>query len=459
MADTLSLDHGYALPLPRTSLVGRDAEITLARDLLLEQSVPLLTLTGPGGVGKTRLALAVARDVAKSFADGVVYIDLAPVTDPTLMPATVAAALGVAAGAGSLTEAIVDHLRSRQVLLVLDNCEHLAGVSGEVAARLLTSCPAVQVLATSRTPLRVRNEHVLPVLPLPVPDDASETHPGPEQTAAVDLFVQRARAADPTFQLTEANAEAVAEICRRLDGLPLAIELAASRVSSLPPETLVGLLNQRLQVLDVGPRDAPARQRTLRDTIAWSHDLLHPEQQSLFRWLSVFVGGFNLEAARSVARAAGLSGDIPEQVGLLVDHSMMQSERGTAGAPRYVMLESIREYGLERLEASGEFETARAAHGAWVQDLAVRAAAALKDGVISREWLVRLDDERGNLRAALAWWLNRGDSEPALATAGALVDYWWFRSDFAEGRSWCERALALAVDVTATSSRLSSLYG
>jgi non-specific serine/threonine protein kinase len=433
-------------------------EIATARDLLLEHAVPLLTLTGPGGVGKTRLALAVARDVAEAFADGVVYIDLAPLADPTLMPATVATALGVTAGAGSLTEAIVDHLRSRQVLLVLDNCEHLAGVSGEVAARLLASCPAVQVLATSRTPLRVRIEHVLPVLPLPVPDEAAETHPGLDQTAAVDLFVQRARAVDPIFQLTEANAEAVAEICRRLDGLPLAIELAASRVASLPPETLVGLLDQRLQVLDVGPRDAPARQRTLRDAIAWSHDLLHPEQQSLFRWLSVFVGGFNLEAAQSVARAAGLAGDIAEQIGLLVDHSMVQRERGTA-APRYVMLESIREYGLERLDANGEIGAARAAHGAWIQDFAVRAAGALKDGVISREWLVRLDDERGNLRAALAWWLQRGDSEPALATAGALVDYWWFRSDFAEGRSWCERALALAVDVTATSSRLSSLYG
>ncbi len=459
MADTISLDRAGALPLSPMSLVGRDEEVAAARVLLLENSAPLLTLTGPGGVGKTRLGLAVARDVAAHFGDGTVFVDLAPVADPRLMPATISAALGITTGAVSLIDAIVAHLRSRQLLLVLDNCEHLAGASGEVAAQLLAACPAVQVLATSRVPLRVRVEHVLPVSPLVVPKSGVTSVPEVRQASAVTLFVERCRAADPAFSLTEVNAAAVAEVCMRLDGLPLAIELAAARVTVLSPESLSNVLSQRLEVLGDGPRDAPARQRTLRDTIAWSYELLGPQEQRLFRWLSVFVGGFGLEAVETVAAAAGLQGSAVARVVPLVDHNLVRREQGAAGTPRYAMLETIGEFGRERLAAHEETDAALDAQAAYVRNLAAQAGAALMDATLSSGWLARLDEERGNLRAALSQWLARGESEPALATAGALAEYWRARGDVAEVRSWCEQALALAIDLTSTSSRISSLYG
>jgi non-specific serine/threonine protein kinase len=461
MAASVPLDHAYVLPLARTSLVGREGEIAAARAALLDEAAPLLTLTGPGGVGKTRLALAVAHEVAAQFADGVVVVDLAALSDPALLPATIATALGVTPSAHqSLIEASVAHLRLRQLLLVLDNCDHLLSAAAELTSALLAGCPAVQVLATSRSPLRVRGEQLLPVEPLPLPSSATLLSlQALMRNEAVRLFVERAREADPTFALDLDVATSIAEICQRLDGLPLAIELAAARVTVLPPAALLARLQNSLPLLMDGPRDAPQRQRTLRDTIAWSYDLLADEEQRLFRWLSVFVGGFTFEAAEAVAVAADLTADVLTRITALIDHSLLRRRTAADGTARYTMLETIREFGLAQLAASGETDAARAAHASHIRDLIAQVEPALMDRVTSQRWLGRLDNERGNLRVALTWWLKRGESEAALTTAGALVAYWWFRSDFAEARSWCERALALAVDVAYAESPLSAHYG
>src|SRR5215211_2853536 len=446
-----------ALPIPRTRLIGRDSERAAAGVFLLDEAVPLLTLTGPGGVGKTRLALAIITDVADHFADGIVWVDLAPLADPSLVPATVATALGIPSGPERLVrDALVAHLHAKQFLLIIDNGEHLLEAVGDVVAIVLAACPAVQVLVTSRAPLRVRGEQEFPVEPLalPLPEIADlETLAG---NAAVRLFTERAHAVWPAFRLDGANAPSVAALCRALDGLPLTIELAAARSKLLSPQALLTQMTDRLQWLSDGPRDLPPRQRTIRDTIAWSYDLLVPERQRLFRLLAIFVGGFTLEAAQAVARNGGHAEDaVIGTVAALVDHGLVRRV-GAEDAPRFTLLETIREFGRQQLATHGELEVIREAHAAWCLTLAEEAEPHL-GGPEQSAWLARLETEHDNLRAALTWWYEVGDARHGLRVATALLRFWDTRDHMAEGQPRLMAFLALPGDAVSLEARARAL--
>ena len=445
-------------PILRTRLIGRERERAAARSLLLDAAVPLLTLSGPGGVGKTRLAIAIAQDMADRFADGVVFVDLAPLTDAGLLATTVARSLDLVQQPDiPITEHLTRFLRPRQTLLLLDNCEHVITEAAMLVADWLAACPAVQVLATSRAPLHVRGEHLLMVEPLPLPPPESASFPSMlTQNEAVTLLVERARAVRPDFTVTESNATTVAELCRKLDGLPLAIELAAARLKLLPPEALLVHMTDRLRVLRGGARDLPARQQTMHNTISWSYDLLAPEDRRFFRTLAVFAGGWTLEAAALVGEFAHM--EVIERLERLADQSLvrrLESER----EPRFTLLETVREFGWEQLEVHQELESVCARHAHYFEQLAERAEPDLAVGRFASGWFSRLDEERGNLRSALAWFITQRAAEQAMRMAGALTSYWSFRSNFAEGRSWCERALALASSDHDTAARLAALYG
>ena len=447
------------LPVPPTRLVGREREVAALVDRLTGAESRLVTLTGPGGVGKTRLALAVAAAATAAVPDGVVLVSLAPLADPALVVPAIAAAFGLREAAGQdLGAALRAFLRPRRLLLVLDNVEHVLAAVPAVA-ELLAACPGLTVLATSRAPLHLRGEQEYPVEPLGLPDLARVPTPAEAATAAaVRLFVERAREVAPAFELTRGNAAAVAAICRRLDGLPLAIELAAAWAKVLPPVDLLARLDRALPLLAGRARDLPERQRTMERTIGWSYDLLDPPDQAVFRRLAVFAGGFTLDAAEVVAgpschgpgpRGRGGGGfarelrPLPlESVAMLVDHGLLRRVERPAGESRFGMLETVREFGLERLEASGEADAVRERHAAWCVALAER----VEDAFLSAEertWLDRLEAEHDNLRAALAWAIGRRDAATALLLAGAPWWFWAMRGFLAEGHGWLTQALAL----------------
>jgi predicted ATPase/class 3 adenylate cyclase len=444
------------LPAQPTPLVGRERELSDVQALLAREDRPaqgapgtrLVTLTGPGGIGKTRLALQVAADLLDRFPDGAWFVDLASVRDPALVPAAVAAVLGVREEGGrALVDLLAGYLRDRRLLLVLDNFEQVID-GATLVAELLAAAAGLKVLATSRVRLALRGEHEVAVPPLALPERPEGTRrPEPAahvtQYAAVRLFIQRAQAAKPGFAVDNASAPAVAEVCHRLDGLPLAIELAAARVRLFGPEALLARLERRLPFLTGGPRDLPERQRTLRDAIVWSHDLLTPEGQAVFRRLAVFAGGFDLEAAAAIAAAPGDPGlDILAGVADLADQSLLRPAEGTGSEPRFAMLETIREFGLEMLEGSGEEDQVRTAHLAHFLALAEQAEPELARPE-QRAWAARLEAEHDNLRATLGWAVAR-DPEAALRLVGALFSFWWQRSHIEEARRWAERALLAA---------------
>jgi predicted ATPase/DNA-binding CsgD family transcriptional regulator len=430
-------------PAYLTAIVGREEEAAAVRALLLRENVRLVTLTGPAGVGKTRLSVLVATSLECGF-DEIAMVDLAPVREPGRVVATVGQVLGVPESPRAPpAEAVADRFRHRRLLLVLDNFEQVLP-GGPHLVDLLVACPGVTALVTSRALLRVSGEHVVAVSPLELPDTAA---PVPVsrlgEFEAVRLFVERARAVRPSFTLTEENASTVVGICRRLDGLPLAIELAAARVTVLPPHALLDRLSRRLSLLTEGGHDVPERLRTMRAGIAWSYELLRPPEQALFRRVAVFAGGFTLAAAEFVGSEGPPS--TLETVTALVDQSLLQQTTSDGDDPRFAMLETLREYALEQLAAHGEEDAARRAHAAYFRRLAEDAEPGLR-GADQQRWRDRLEDDLDNLRTALGWATGGSaspeDSANGLRLAGALWYFWFQRGLPGEGRQWLTRALA-----------------
>jgi predicted ATPase/class 3 adenylate cyclase len=440
--------HPTNLTVPPTALIGRDQELVAIERLLGHARSRLVTLTGPGGTGKTRLALEVAAEALDRYPDGVFLVDLSLLTDPTLVIPTIAVALGVRETAGELLrETVIRHLQERHLLLVLDNCEQVLESASDIAT-LLAACPHLSILATSREPLHIRAEREIAVAPLPLP--APGRLPSLAELAsvpAVALFVDRAQAASAGFALTPDNAAAVAGICQRLDGLPLAIELAAARIKVLPPAALLTRLEQRLPLLTGGRRDQPPRQRTMRDAIAWSYDLLTTEEQALFRRLAIIAGPFTLAAAEAVA-APEVGLPVFDGIAALIEQSLLRQAAGSDHVPTYVMLEIVREFGLEMLAAVGETEGSRERHARYFlgPDDDPAPFSRLFDAFDAPESLALLTAERDNVRLALNWLDEQGKMDGLFSRTALLYRLWFAPGLFGEGQYWIERALERTSD-------------
>lgn len=456
--------QSFRPPPALTRLVGRQRELAELRQLLTGESVRLVTIVGPGGVGKTRLAVDIAADLAPTFAAGSAFVPLASVPDAALVAPLLAEALGAPPSHGDTMVRAAKALGDRRMLLVLDNLEHLPEAAIPLA-RFLEACPGLTVLATSRSPLRLTGEREYPLVPLAVPGDGLPASLAElAENDAVTLFLDRASAVDPGFTLTAENAAAVAAICARLDGLPLAIELAAARVKVLPPNSLLDRLQADLGLLSDGPRNQPERLRSLRAAIAWSYDLLSSADRALFRRLAVFEDGFSLEGAETVAKASiSTDDDHPDHpvdvlggVASLIDKSLLHRVADDGG-PRFAMLATIREYALERLAAAGEERAVRAAHASWTLSFAESVFDDLY-GMGQAAAVASLEGEHANVRAALRWAIDNGDSALALRLVRVVWDFWYVRGHLAEGRRWIEAALALP-DPEAPDLRAFALLG
>jgi predicted ATPase/class 3 adenylate cyclase len=446
----------HHVPTPATALVGREHQVAAITDRLLDKDVRLLTLTGPGGVGKTRLSLAVAAEAQAAFTDGVYFVPLAAVRDWVLVVPAIAQALGIQeVGERSLLDSLWTFLQPRTALLVLDNFEQVVGAAAELA-QLIGACPQLKLLVTSRTVLRLYGEREYVVPPLTLPDSADWTRvAGAPESEAVRLFADRARAVRPDFTVGNGQALAVAEICRRLDGLPLAIELAAARVRLLPPDLMLARLDRRMPLLTGGARDLPERHATLHNAIAWSYDLLDEHDKSLFRRLSVFENGWTLDAAEAVCTADGDFGSVLDGLDSLAAQSLIRSDVSDR-APRFRMLETIREFASEQLQASGECTSYRRIHAAWYTHQVLLAESSLR-GPDQHETLRRLEDEHDNIRAAIRFSIESQAVDLGLSLGGVMGRFWLVRGYLSEGSLWLERLLSLPTD-TAGPSVLAKVF-
>ncbi|QSE80871.1 ATP-binding protein [Rhodococcus koreensis] len=445
------------LPHELTSFVGRRREVVEVRSLLSVSR--LVTLTGIGGVGKTRLALRVAADSARAFEDGVWLVELGEVYEPGAVVDAALSALGLREGAGVAPEALlVEYLEPRKLLLVLDNCEHLVEPAADLARPLLRACPELRVLATSREPLGIGGEAVFRVPPLTMPDPNRQTQAAGEfdHYESMSLFAERAAMAVPGFAITENNQDVVARICRRLDGLPLAIELAAVRLRAMSEDQILRRLTDRFGLLTTGSRGAPVRQQTLAWCIDWSHELCSPAERELWGRLAVFFGSFALDAVEGICAHTSAADQVVDVVGSLIDKSILIREEA-GGTVRYRLLETLRDYGTERLQETGEFASLLRRHRDWYEHLVLRAES---EWISSRQvgWLVRLDAELPNIRAALQFCLT-GPTEAGagLRMAAALYPYWRVRGRLREGMRWLAQLLAVQGG-TADVERIKALY-